>query len=483
MKIREVLSKINKGTSNEELEELYFSCEERTRQDYEDLLAEFLKCEKRENVIIGINEFQRLIHDEDYRESENKTNDFLRQLMELISIEFNNFKRETTIFDEEDMAVSKKQNNKALSNILGKNKEFIANEDEEKIEQISLEDIVGLQSFEHPFEKSLQQDEESINALAENIRENGIISPIIVRSIKGGKYEILSGHRRTKAARILKLDSIPCIVKDVDDTKAKEIVLDNLTQRDEILPSERAKAYKLKQEEMQAKISEFSDNLKTDTFEEVSQSTEISTENEDENFGCTECNAENTDGGRWFTTENGKQVLASLGVEYRTFYDYIKLTDLTDELLDLIDNKKLSIKVGVQLSKIDKAIQEFLPNYLEEQKLTENEAKILASEQQTLIGYNNAGNLTIESIKALIEHTIELHESDKKKPRSKINMSETFKQIKKSCNSFKGEDKKRFSKIKEERFREIVTNAVMQAIENELKEIGKSELEERDTAT
>lgn len=150
MKIREVLSKINKGTSNEELEELYFSCEERTRQDYEELLAEFLKCEKRENVIIGINEFQRLIEDEDYRESENKTNDFLRQLMELISIEFDNFKRETTIFDEEDMAVSKKQNNKALSNILGKNKEFIANEDEEKIEQISLEDIVGLQSFQHP---------------------------------------------------------------------------------------------------------------------------------------------------------------------------------------------------------------------------------------------------------------------------------------------------------------------------------------------
>jgi ParB family chromosome partitioning protein len=88
-----------------------------------------------------------------------------------------------------------------------------------------------------------------LNELAESIRENGLLSPIIVCPIDGGKYRIIAGHNRVEACRIAGITNIPSIVKDVDENRAKLIMADtNLCQRTELLPSERAYAYKAQQE-------------------------------------------------------------------------------------------------------------------------------------------------------------------------------------------------------------------------------------------
>ena len=146
----------------------------------------------------------------------------------------------------------------------------------------------------------------------------------------------------------------------------------------------------------------------------------------------------------------------------------------------MVDDKVVSIKVAVQLSKLDKSIQEFMASYLQTEKLSEKEAGVLAKEQQTLIGYKNAGKLDILSVKNLIKDNLELEEAEKEKPKkAKINMTKIFGEIRKKCNGFKGDDKKRFEKISEERFREITTEAVMKAIEKELAEIAELEIRER----
>lgn len=361
---------------------------------------------------------------------------------------------------------NKKSNTEAMQGMCSINRKIDGNE---VIEMVEISDLQNLTSFVHPYAKSLDENEEAILALSEDIKLHGVISPIIARKFKGGRYyEILSGHRRTKAAKLAGLEYIPAIVKrNITDEEAICIITDNENQRKDILPSEKAKAYKLRKEILDTSMK----LAKNESAENVG----ISTENEDENLDCTGCNREN---GVWTDTEEGKQMLASLGVEYRTFYNYMKLNDLTDELLNMVDDKIVPIKVAVQLGKLDSAIQEFMALYLQTEKLSEKEAGLLAKEQQTLIGYKNAGKLDVLSVKNLIKDNFELEKAEKEKgKKAKINMTKIFGEIRKKCNSYKGNEKKLFSQITEERFREIVTKAVEKAIENEFNEMGKKEID------
>lgn len=376
--------------------------------------------------------------------------------------------REDKKVGEVEKAGAKKSNIDAMKSIT---KGKFKTTDDEVITMVELDDLLNLQSFVHPYAKSLDKNDEAIKALSEDIKKNGVISPIIVRKLKGNSYyEILSGHRRTKAARLAGLDEIPAIVKEnIADEEAICIITDNENQRKDILPSERAKAYKLRKEILDASMK-LAKN-------ESAENAEISTENEDEN---SEYHRDTEEKAAWKDTEEGKQMLASLGVEYATFYRYLSLNNLTDSLLDILDSKEISLMVAVQLSKLDKSIQEFMASYLQTEKLSEKDAGILAKEQQTLIGYKNAGKLDILSVKNLIKDNLELEEAEREKPKkAKINMTKIFGEIRKKCNGFKGDDKRRFEKISEERFREITTEAVMKAIEKELAEIAELEIRER----
>ena len=111
----------------------------------------------------------------------------------------------------------------------------------EKVVEISIKDIDDFPK--HPF-KVLVNDE--MQSLIESVKEKGVIDPVIVRKKQDGRYEMISGHRRKKASEILKIDTIPCLVRDLTDDEATIIMVDSNLQREKILPSEKAFAYKLK---------------------------------------------------------------------------------------------------------------------------------------------------------------------------------------------------------------------------------------------
>lgn len=146
-----------------------------------------------------------------------------------------------------------------------------------------------------------------------NIKENGIINPIIVRPLGEGKYQILAGHNRTEAAKLLGMVTVPCIVKECDDRSANLIMVDtNLEQREELLPSERAFAYKIKKEN--------------------SSVSEIAKHN----------------------GENRKEVQR-----------YLRLTELIPPLLDKTDKKKLPLVIAVELSYLSEEEQQAVYEFTE----------------------------------------------------------------------------------------------------------------------
>ena len=115
----------------------------------------------------------------------------------------------------------------------------------EKVVNISIKDIDDYP--EHPF-KVLVNNE--MQEMVDSIKEKGVLVPTIVRQKADGRYEMISGHRRKKASELAKLDTIPCIVRDLTDDEATIIMVDSNLQREKILPSEKAFAYKLKLEAM-----------------------------------------------------------------------------------------------------------------------------------------------------------------------------------------------------------------------------------------
>ena len=115
----------------------------------------------------------------------------------------------------------------------------------EGTEEIDIDKIVPFKN--HPF-KVL--DDEKMMDLVESIKKNGVLTPVLVRPLKGGIYEMISGHRRLHAAKLAELKKIPAIIKELTDDEAIIVMVDSNVQREEILPSERAFAFKMKMEAM-----------------------------------------------------------------------------------------------------------------------------------------------------------------------------------------------------------------------------------------
>jgi ParB family chromosome partitioning protein len=177
----------------------------------------------------------------------------------------------------------------------------------------------------HPF--SVRDDEE-MTALVDSIRENGILNPILVRPAKDGGYEIMAGHRRTHAARRLGLREVPVLVRELDDDAATILMVDSNLQREKILPSEKAAAYKLRMEAMKRQAGRPKNN-----------SVQIE---------------RNLSG-----KESRDQLAEQTGESTGQIQRYIRLNYLNRELLGDVDSGKLPMNAGVALS--------YLPE--EEQKL------------------------------------------------------------------------------------------------------------------
>ena len=197
----------------------------------------------------------------------------------------------------------------------------------------------------HPF-KVL--DDEKMSDLVESIRVNGILSPVLVRPDGEDSYEMISGHRRMHAAKIVGLTMIPAIVRKMSDDEAIVYMVDSNIQREELLPSEKAFAYKMKMDAVKR--------------------------------GAGRPSKENS-------CQNGTNYRADyelsnqVGESARTIQRFIRLTELIPELLDMVDSKRLQFTAGVEISYIDKEIQQWICEYIHENgNVKQNQIVILRQE-------------------------------------------------------------------------------------------------------
>ena len=209
------------------------------------------------------------------------------------------------------------------------------NRQEEQREQVQQISIDALHPFtNHPF-KVL--DDEAMTRTVESIAQYGVLAPLIARPRPDGDgYEIISGHRRQHAAQLAGLDALPVIVRNMDDDAAVLLMVDSNLQRETILPSERAFAYKMKLEAIK------NQGARSDlTSGQIVQKSKLSIE----------------------------RVAEDAGEGYKTVQRFIRLTNLIPELLDMVDEKKIAFNPAVELSYLDESQQR---DFLEAMNDTQN---------------------------------------------------------------------------------------------------------------
>lgn len=215
----------------------------------------------------------------------------------------------------------------------------------DKIKMPSIDELLGVSGEEsatnieisrihsfanHPF-KVL--DDDKMDDLVESIKQNGVLTPVLVRPDKNNSYEMISGHRRMHAAIKAGLETIPAIVRDIEDDEAIVIMVDANIQREELLPSEKAFAYKMKLGAMKRQAGR-----------------------PPKNNSCQNG-----------TNLRSDEELGNLvGESARSIQRYIRLTELIPDLLDYVDKKRLQFTVAVDISYIDKEIQTWLFEYIKE---------------------------------------------------------------------------------------------------------------------
>ena len=222
---------------------------------------------------------------------------------------------------------------------------------ESKLEKVMNIPINEIHEFKnHPFKVRMDED---MLKLVESIPENGIIMPILVRPSPSGKgYEMVSGHRRMKAAELNQLETIPAIIRDLTDDQATIIMVDSNIQREHILPSERGFAYKMKLDAMNRQRGR-------PTKENSSQV------------------------GNYLKGIKSISILANeVGESKNQIHRYIRLTELIEPLRDLVDGiredkKKIALNPAVELSYLSKEHQEIIVGFIDELNVTPSHAQTI----------------------------------------------------------------------------------------------------------
>ena len=221
----------------------------------------------------------------------------------------------------------------------------------EQVQQIPIGELFPFKN--HPF-KVL--DDESMQRTVESVEQYGVLSPLIARPRPEGGYEIISGHRRQHAAQLAGLDTLPVIVRQMSDDAAVILMVDSNLQREHILPSERAFAYKMKLDAIK------NQGARSDlTSTQVAQKLSI------------------------------EKVGDDAGVSKDTIRRFIRLTNLVPELLDMVDEKKISFNPAVELSYLDESQQRA---FLEAMDGTQNAPSV--SQAQQLKKMAQCGEFTYE---------------------------------------------------------------------------------------
>ena len=229
----------------------------------------------------------------------------------------------------------------------------------EQVQQIPIEELFPFK--EHPF-KVL--DDEAMQRTVESVAQYGVLAPLIARPRPEGGYEIISGHRRQHAAELAGLDTLPVIVREMTDDAAVILMVDSNLQREHILPSERAFAYKMKLEAIK------NQGARSDlTSGQFVQKSKLSIE----------------------------QVAEGTGEGYKTVQRFIRLTNLIPELLDIVDEKKISFNPAVELSYLDEAQQR---DFLQAMDETQNAPSL--SQAQRMKKLAQEGKFTYEAAFAIM---------------------------------------------------------------------------------
>lgn len=198
-------------------------------------------------------------------------------------------------------------------------------------------EVEAIYPFEnHPFKVV---DDEKMEELVESIKANGVLTPVLVRPDDEGTYEMISGHRRLRAAKKAGLRKIPAIIKEMTDDEATIAMVDSNVQREEILPSEKAFAFKMKMDAIRHQGKSTDETL----FPEETKS------------------------------YSGDIVGKSEGLTRTQVYRYIRLTELIPKLLDMVDEKRLALAMAVEISYFNKNVQQWLYEYIKENGMIKQE--------------------------------------------------------------------------------------------------------------
>lgn len=233
-----------------------------------------------------------------------------------------------------------------------------ADADREKVMEIPLSELFPFK--DHPFKV---KNDEKMQETADSIREYGVLVPALARPREGGGYELISGHRRKMGCEIAGLETMPVIVRDMDDDAAVIVMVDSNIQRESLLPSERAFAFK----------------MKLDAIKHQGARADITSR---QLVGKLEAaDIVGKDAG-----ESGRQVQR-----------YIRLTNLIPEILDMVDNKRIALNPAVELSYLKPAEQEMLLDAMDCEQTTPS-----LSQAQRLKRFSQEGKLTEESMLAIM---------------------------------------------------------------------------------
>ena len=246
----------------------------------------------------------------------------------------------------------------------------------EKIKLASIDELLGVVNEESAMEIEINKihafknhpfkvlDDEKMQDLIESVKLSGVLTPVLLRVDNNDEYEMISGHRRLHAAKMAGLTTIPAIVRELSDDDAVIAMVDANIQREELLPSEKAFAYRMKLEAMKRQAGRPKNN---------------SGQNDQNLMGTV-----------------SRDVLAKqVGESSKQVQRYIRLTELIPELLDMVDNKKLTFTVGVDISYIDKEIQEWIYEYNKDTGIIKPQQITALRNQLNEGSVNQVGMLTI----------------------------------------------------------------------------------------
>ena len=230
----------------------------------------------------------------------------------------------------------------------------------ERVQEIPLDQLKPFKN--HPFKV---RDDQRMLDTADSIREYGVLVPAIARPDPNGGYELISGHRRKRGCEMAGLQTMPVIIRDLDDDAAVLVMVDSNIQREELLPSERAFAYRMKQEAIESvrgrpkKVGQVVPDF------QGKRSTEI--------------------------------VADGTGESYKQVQRYIRLTELIPELLDMVDERKLAFNPAVEVSYLKQDEQRMLLEAMDAEQTTPS-----LSQAQRLKKFSQEGRLTEEAMSAIM---------------------------------------------------------------------------------